>query len=193
MDIIINNFEWMSFNILLAFLPILFGWVMYTAKYKSLKIAASLLWILFIPNSIYIFTDIKYLPGDLRLLNETWSVLVTIQYLIFLFIGAITFILGMYPFEKLIAKAKNKSIRHNRLIILISTNLLIGLGIVLGRFQETNSWEVFTNIQKVISDSISVFTSHELLVITLLFGIFSNITYFTLMRIFHTLIPLRNH
>ena len=187
MDIILNNFEWMSFNVLLAFLPILFGWVMYTAKEKWLKISGGLLWILFIPNSVYIFTDIKHLQKDLAFVDNQLRIFVLIQYILLLSVGAIAFLLGMHPFEKLIAKAKNKSIMHNKRIILILTNLIIGLGIVLGRFQETNSWEVFTNINKVISDSINVFTSHELLVIALLFGIFSNITYFALIHIFHTL------
>lgn len=187
MDIIFDNFEWMSFNVLLAILPILFGWIMYTGKAKFLKITAGLLWILFIPNSVYIFTDIEHLQKDLGFVDNQLKIFVLIQYILLLSMGAITFLLGMHPFEKLIAKAKNKSVRHNKLIIMISTNLLIGLGIVLGRFQETNSWEVFTNIHKVIRDSINVFTSHELLAIALLFGIFSNIAYFALIHIFNAL------
>lgn len=187
MNIIIYNSYWMLFNVFLAVLPIIFGWIMYTAKSKLLKAAAGLLWILFIPNSIYIFTDIAHLPKDLMSVDKSLIIFVFIQYAILLSIGAVTFILGMYPFKKLLTKVKNKNVRYNRHIILILANLFIGFAIVLGRFQQTNSWEVFSNIQKVISNSVYVFTSYKLLSITILFGIISNIIYFTLIRIFHAL------
>ena len=173
----------MLYNIVLAVLPIIFGWIMYLAKSKLLKITSGLLWILFIPNSIYMFTDVIHLPKDLMAIDKSLRLFVFIQYVILLFTGAITFILGMHPFNKLISKVKNKSIRRNRRTILIVANLLIGFGIVLGRFQETNSWEVFTDIQKVVSNSMYVATSYKLLTVTFLIGVLCNITYFFLIYV----------
>jgi len=58
------------------------------------------------------------------------------------------------------------------------TNFFLGLGIVLGRVQRINSWDVIVDIPKVIGASLSIFNSLELILFVLFFGVFANVYYF---------------
>jgi uncharacterized membrane protein len=48
---------------------------------------------------------------------------------------------------------------------------------VLGRVQRTNSWEVFTNTEKVIIDSFNTLKSFELILLAVAFAVICQLVY----------------
>ncbi|HVF69228.1 MAG TPA: DUF1361 domain-containing protein, partial [Xanthomonadales bacterium] len=56
----------MSVNIFLAVLPVILGWSFFIIKNKVWKIIFGAIWLAFLPNSIYVFTDL------INLINQ-WS------------------------------------------------------------------------------------------------------------------------
>lgn len=165
---IIENSSWMTFNILLALIPTLLGWIFYKTKTNTIKFILFLTWILFIPNTLYLFTDILHLMDQVNT-NFLTTTLLLIQYSILFIIGLFTYILSLYPIEK---KLKLRS------SAIIALNFLIGYGVVLGRVNRLNSWDIFTRTDLVINTMIQTITSLEIISLTLLFGLFGNFTYF---------------
>jgi uncharacterized membrane protein len=57
-------------------------------------------------------------------------------------------------------------------------NSLIGYGMVLGRVLRVNSWQVITAPSEVLRATVEVFTSFNLILLTILFALFVNFFYF---------------
>lgn len=176
---ILYNFSWMGFNIFLAVLGVIFAQLMLKAKSKTSKIGFGILWLLFLPNTIYIVTDIIHLAESLSKTNGIYQIIVVIQYIILEIVGLLSFFYSLSPFEKILHK---KFPKHPTAILnsIVVFNFVIAFGLVLGRVQRTNSWDVFTNMNRVLNDSLHTFSSAELMLYTFLFGLLGNIVYFSL-------------
>src|SRR5258706_7541927 len=170
MDIMFLNAGWMLYNISLALVAVIFGWLTYKTQSTLLKYIFGIIWLLFLPNTIYMLTDIEHVPEFLVLVPEAYQPLYFFEYAL-LFITAIaTFIFAMYPFELTIKKTKSKLKIFEHDLFFIGMNFLIAFGMVLGRVQRTNSWDVVFNIPKVLQDTIHVLITPELLLLFLFFG-----------------------
>lgn len=168
LDLIIFNLDWMSFNLSLAIIPIILAWSAYLIKNKILKTILLIIWLTFIPNAIYIITDVLHLIEQTQNISPLTLILLHIQYLIFITLGLLTHILSLYPIEKML---KNQT-------LLIAINFLIGFGIVLGRIHRLNSWDLILDLQKVFNAAQDTLSSPEMILLALLFGLFSNLIYF---------------
>lgn len=167
MDILLSNLPWMLINLLLAFLGVFFGFLFLNVKNKFFKIIYCILWILFIPNTIYLITDIQHIPEQLFNLNFLTQILLVAQYSILFVFGVITFIFGLRPLEKI----------TSNIFIFILANFLIAFAIVLGKTQRTNSWDLLFNPTEVI-ESTSKLMSPTGIIYILIFGIICNVVYF---------------
>ena len=167
MHILYYNFSWMWFNLYLAVLPLIFCWLFFRIKNKFFKYVFGFLWLLYLPNSIYIFTDLHHLIEQWGRVSEEVKVLLAAQYIIFEAIGLAAFIVGFAPLE-----------RFFRPWQLITLNFLFGFAMVLGKVERVNSWDIFTDLGRVINSIIHIISSIELLGLVLLFGLFSNFFYF---------------
>jgi len=193
MPIILFNDGWMIYNCYLALLAVGFGFTYLQVKGKFMKVFFGILWLLFLPNTIYIFTDLEHLIFQWNVVFLHIRYLLIAQYIVFEIVGIISFLLAVIPFEQIIQKVK--VFKNKKLPILIVFNFLVAFGMVLGRVERINSWEVFTSPVKVISSAIHVFSSVDLLGITILFGLFCNFVYFLFrnnfilrtMKLFHVL------
>lgn len=178
MAIILFNFSWMIFNILLALLAVFFGWLFYLTNKKILRIFSFVLWILFIPNTIYLFTDLINIPAQWGIAAVFEKIVFTFQYGLLPFIGLITFILSVHPFELMLQKYIAKSKKRYADWTLILLNFIVGFGVVLGRVERLNSWEAITNPVLAINAGIHILTMFDLLLLTALFGLFANFVYY---------------
>src|SRR5947209_8167988 len=108
MQLILLNVHWMSFNIMLAMLPVVFGWLLVETKSSILKLMYGSIWLLFLPNTIYLLTDIAHFFHDWHLVPLMYKGLFIGEYLLLMLLGIVTFILGLYPIEKFIQKTRSK-------------------------------------------------------------------------------------
>lgn len=182
MHLIAYNFSWMTWNIFLAVLPVGFGWVFFLVKNKIWKIILGLLWLAFLPNSIYLFTDLINLMKQWVRVGTPEKLVLIFQYGILVFVGYITFILCMYPFELYLRKSKWVKDKGGVDKFLVVLNFIIGFGITLGRVERVNSWEVVAAPLIVIEASFRILFTPELIILTLLFGLFANLFYFLFRR-----------
>lgn len=182
MRILLTNISWMGLNIFLALIPLIFGWLLLKTRQKVLKVAFALIWFAFLPNTLYLLTDSFHIFRQWNHIHHAGQIVLALQYFTLELIGLVTFILALYPVEKALLLSswpKKKSLVP---LLIIITNFFIGLGIVLGRVQRINSWDIFVDIPKVIGASIGIFTSRELILLVLLFGLFANCCYFLLRK-----------
>ena len=176
--ILLNNVSWMGWNVFLALIPPIFGWLLYITRQKVLKVAFALIWFFFLPNTLYLITHLLHIFWQWHRMHHVGQIALALQYFILVFIGLVTFFLALYPVEKALLHSswlKKKSLVP---LFIIITNFLIGLGIVLGRVQRINSWDILVDIPKVIGASVNIFNSLELILFGLIFGVFANVYYF---------------
>jgi uncharacterized membrane protein len=169
------NLSWMLFNLYLALLPLLFGLLFFKFHNKILRLIFGLLWLLYLPNSIYVVTDIIHLVRQWDMVQHTDRILLIFQYSLLEYIGLGAFLFAVGSFEGVL---KDSAWKKNTVSLLILLNFFIAFGMVLGRVERLNSWEVFTAPDKVVDSGIHVLTSPELLFLIVLFGLFANFFYF---------------
>ena len=177
LDLLSFNLDWMSYNLFLALIPVILAWLAYSVKNKLLKISLLIIWLMFIPNTIYVVTDILHLIQQTNNLSMLSWIILFIQYSIFLILGLLTYILSLYPIEKMLKKHYKKQ-KENITILLIAINFLIGFGVVLGRVHRLNSWDVVLGLNKVLDAAKEVVFSPNLILLAILSGLFANLIYF---------------
>lgn len=176
MPILDFNISWMTYNCFLAFLAVAFGFIFLQVKHWLVRAFFGLLWLLFLPNTIYIFTDLEHLIFQWHFFRMPLLLVFITQYILLEIVGISTFLLAFLPFEK--SMRKFLVFKRYKTQMLIAFNFFIAFGMVLGRVERINSWEVFTSPLKVIASAITVFSSLDLLGLTLLFGLLCNFLYF---------------
>lgn len=181
MGIILFNAEWMSWNIFLAILAVFFGFAFLKSEKLILKIPFFILWFLFLPNTIYMITDMMYLPEQIVKVDNLYKIPLLFQYLGLLLISIVTFIFSLYPLNKALSKRKNKN-KELKVIAVIFINYLIAFGVALGRIERLNSWDVFTNLAWVLESSINLLSRGDVLLISFAFGSAITCLYFSAVK-----------
>jgi uncharacterized membrane protein len=173
MEIFLLNLKWMIFNVLLAIIPVAFGWIMYRKRSLFIRIPAFLVWFFFLPNTMYLLTDIINVFDDIK--HVTWEFIIAdiILFVSLMPIGVLTYVAAVYPFEKMVQK--NKAIDKKSALIILS--FFVGFGLVLGRVLRLNSWEVLTETGNVIELSLEVFRSPQLIFLVLGFSLLTYLVY----------------
>lgn len=175
---ILSNLQWMSFNILLACLGLIFGLLFLKQKKYLLKVILFVLWILFLPNTIYLLTDLQHLPRQVfEQSNFFYRLIIFFQYIVLFLFGIFTYIYGLSPIDKLF-KLKNWH-NHKLKFFLIGTfNFVIAFGVGMGRIERTHSWYIFTQPARVISDMYALLSSADSVIFVLIFGVICNLLFF---------------
>lgn len=179
METLLLNSIWMTYNLCLGLIAVIVGWLAIKKSYFWLRIIFSFVWLLFIPNTLYILTDLIHLFKQLNMVGDGVKSLLVLQYELLIVLAIMLFICGLYPFEEFLTKILPKR-KYLILAILITINFVIGFGVVLGRVEQVNSWEVITYTNKVVEASIRVLTSFRSMMLAIFFGIMGNIIYFAL-------------
>jgi len=145
-------------------------------KLIPLRILYTLVWFLFLPNTLYLLTDLVHLYQNMQRVGGLDIVIVAFQYLLLLLLGMITYFAAVYPVEKIAVE----KMKWNRTIFILLINVLVSIGITLGRVERTNSWYFVTNLSRVLHDSIQLFTSVNLVLLTLILTLLNTVLYFIL-------------
>jgi uncharacterized membrane protein len=173
MSIMLANFSWMGFNIFLALVAVLFGWLLKGTSHKLLRFLYGIVWIIFLPNTLYLLTDISHLFETLQWVKGFYKMLLIFQYLVLLLIGITTYFLAVYPVEKVLSK----SMQWHKTGFIIIVSILVGFGITLGRIERINSWSIVSNAPEVIHASVQLLVSSNLLLLICLYSIISMLMY----------------
>ncbi len=143
-------FSWLPWNLFLALIPYLVSyqlekrpsWLESRWPFAVCFVA----WLLFLPNSFYIITDLFHLksyPGSSR-----WYDLVLI--FSFAWNGLLLGILSLRQMERIVV---NTFLRGNEFLFLVPVMLLNGWGIYIGRVMRYNSWDVVVNPLDLLQDA----------------------------------------
>lgn len=177
-------FKFLIWNMFLAVIP--FGVssvtrvLFQTKPSKAILASGFFFWLLFFPNAPYILTDLFHL-------RRYQGVPFWYDLLLILSFGCTGLMLGyasLVDFHTMISKAYNKFIGN---IFVISSLLLSGFGIYLGRFERWNSWDIVSNPKGLAKDILKpvLYPTQNLRVwyITIAFALFLIIGYYTIRQL----------
>lgn len=136
-----------------------------------------LAWLLFLPNSPYILTDILHFKERENI--PMWYDLILV--IAFAWNGLIIGFISLLEIQKFLNKIFTKKLSW---LIVIIAIILSSFGIYLGRYGRWNSWDVITNPISLTADIIDRFANplnHPRTIgITILFSLFLILSYLTL-------------
>lgn len=177
----IDNLSWIFVNVSLALLAVGFGLVFLKARQKWLKYLSFILWFLFLPNTIYLLTDIQYLPNQFLENSGLSRIILLIEFGFLMAVGFWSYLLAIKPLDKVL----NKKSSFTKNLIVVLVNLFIAFAVAIGKVQRTESWYVFTNLGRVINDSLSVLMTAQLVLFIVIFALITNFIYFYFKAIGH--------
>jgi uncharacterized membrane protein len=185
MPIILDNTIWMIWNVALAFVGYGFGWLFFTTKNRLLLVVYGVCWVLFVPNTIYLITDLFHLADQWSLVGKAGQYILVLQYGILTVLGFYTYVWAVRIFEKRFQLVWHSLQKKFHFFKKIDTWMLMGVfnfafafAVGMGRTQRTNSWEMASNPVRVVRDIVSVASQYELMICVILFGIGMNVFYF---------------
>lgn len=179
-----NYFLFLPWNLFLAYVPYFLSSILEKrekwVKNKFGFYATLILWVLFIPNSFYILTDLFHL--ELRADSHIWFDLTLI--FSFAWNGLLLGILSVRQMERIFH-------RHFRIrgeiVFVYPVMWLIALGVYVGRYMRFNSWDVVTNPFQLIGDitylMIHPFRNFQIWAMIVCFSVFMTILYVSVRRL----------
>lgn len=182
----------LSWNILLAILPLFFIGKVVANKQKQKKpIMWLLLWLFFFPNSVYMVTGFIHLANenfvwiidrdqhssysDIIYSNDifVWAKLLVISlgFLLAILVG----FESLYLFEQIIRKRYSKIICF---FVIFGVALLTSVGVYIGRFLRFNSWDVVFSPLELLKETLNLgMFGIEFIIIFTLFVLISYLLY----------------
>lgn len=140
------NYFNLIWNLCLAWLPL--GFAFFADRFRASRacfLAFGFLWLLFLPNSPYLVTDLVHLKP--RLPVPLWFDILLVQS--FVLTGLLLGFLSLYLMHRLVSRSWGWRIGWAFTLVMIG---LTGFGIYLGRFERWNSWDLFTSPIALSSD-----------------------------------------
>jgi uncharacterized membrane protein len=173
----------LPWNLFLAFIPYwITRWVSRDISIMENKVKlllCFLTWLLFIPNSFYIVTDLFHLI-HVRSAPKWFDLLLIFS---FAWNGIVCGIISLRKVEKVVHVLKGQ--RFSLLLVLV-VMWLIAFGIYIGRFLRFNSWDVITDpfslLEEITSLIIHPFENGYAWGMTICYAIFMTLLYFTIKK-----------
>ena len=154
------TFIWMIWNLFLAYVPYgISSWLTAGEKRRTTPVIAicAAVWLLFIPNSFYILTDLFHLAdGHRNTRIPEWFDLALI--LSFAWNGLLLGILSIRQIEKFFFP---RTSAVSQWLFLYPVMFLNALGVYIGRFLRYNSWDIVVNPFQLLRDMFEM-TIHPL-------------------------------
>jgi len=174
-------------NIFLLLVPLLIFKVLFR-YYNLTKIAKNsqkiifsfwfLLWLLFVPNSAYIMTDVRHLMNYCPYsfyrvcVKNAWMIMVFFTYAL---IGWVFFVYLLRQMKNLLVLIFNKNVANGFVVGIIP---LMSLGVLLGLVDRWNSWEVFYYPELILKDALLYATDWNRFIDFAVFTAFFYLLYF---------------
>ena len=187
--VVTGTFTYISlpWNLFLAFVPYYVAGRLkdnlLSLKQKITFIATLLTWLLFVPNSFYIITDLFHLKHFTA--APAWFDLLLI--FSFAWNGIILGILSLHRVEMVFEKIAK---RKFTILLVFMVMLLNAFGIYIGRFLRFNSWDVITDPFSLLVESIHLiihpFQNSTVWAMIVSYAIFMTFLYYTIKKMGET-------
>lgn len=175
----VGAYFFLWWNVFLAALP--FGISMLLQEYSSLRkntfslLGFMALWLLFLPNSPYIVTDLLHLAYS----QQRWVWFDILMILAFAISGLI---FGLISVRQMAGFVKEKT-NHAISVMFVSLSLFAsGFGVYLGRYHRYNSWDLVNHpgglFQDILGRITDPFAHPRTWGMTILVGVFLHILYY---------------
>ncbi len=178
------EYIFLPWNLFLAFVPYwITQWMtnnvsLIESKWKLLMM--SVVWLLFIPNSFYIITDLFHLV-HVDTAPKWFDLLLIFS---FAWNGIIAGVLSLRRIEQIVAVIKGKQFA---VVLVFGVMWLCAFGIYIGRFLRFNSWDVitapFSLATEIIGMIINPFQNAYAWGMTICYSIFMALLYFTVQKL----------
>lgn len=170
-------------NLFLAFIPYLFISYLKTQitiqKSRIKTFTFLFLWLLFLPNSFYILTDLIHLSQSSN--HLFWFDLVVISS--YALIGFTIGIISLIEFENIIKTYTSPLITN---LIMPVICFLSGIGIYLGRILRYNSWDIISDPLEIVRAIFLAVSSYHALLFSFYFGVYIYL-FLSLKKIYSTI------
>jgi uncharacterized membrane protein len=184
--IVTNTIEYifLPWNLFLAFVPYWITWWMTRnvsiIENKIKLLAALAVWLLFIPNSFYIITDLFHLI-HVRSTPKWFDLLLIFS---FAWNGILSGIISLRRVEVVLSLLKGNSFS---IAVVFAVMWLCAFGIYIGRFLRFNSWDVITDPFSLVAE-ITDMVFHPVVYgyawgMTLCYAAFMTLLYFTIKKL----------
>jgi uncharacterized membrane protein len=172
------TYFFLGWNLFLAWVPLILAKIWsHRLQIKPLKKWKSIvmfgLWLLFFPNSPYLITDLVHL--DTRFNASLWSD--TLLLFSCAFAGLVVGLYSLHLVHKMLSQTFNSIKTWS---IILTSLLLTGFGIYLGRVQRWNSWDLFTDPLHLILDVFIQLSNPQAIKMTLGFSAMLLVIYYML-------------
>jgi uncharacterized membrane protein len=135
-------------NLILALIPYFFALIFVREKQKW-RYIFFVLWLLFFPNSLYIWTDFLHLQTDGAMLHFD---------IVYIGVMALAGLFAGFASLELIHTYWNRHIHRAKAWIGVSGIMLISLvGVYIGRFLRFNSWDIIREPMHLIEEIVHLF------------------------------------
>jgi uncharacterized membrane protein len=143
------RYSFLVWNLVLAWVPALIGWWLATRLKRQswsspANISITVLWVLFLPNSFYLVSDLIHLQtsGDINILYDA------VMFMSFIANAFFAGFLSVYLMHRMLLKRLGR-----RAHVLIGTLFLVcGFAVYLGRSLRWNSWDVLLHPAGILFD-----------------------------------------
>jgi len=146
---------------------------------KIIALIVSFFWLLFIPNTIYIVSDIRHLldycPADSAgrvCVEHAWMIAFFFLY------GSLGWVFFVYLLRQMSALLEKIYGLFASKVFILAIMPLISLGVLLGLINRWNSWDIFIRPVAVANNSLIYFSNFSYLVDWLIFTVFLYILYY---------------
>lgn len=162
----------MGWNITLSMVPIFLARVLKKTQSYIFQIPLFLLWLVFLPNTLYMLTDVIHVFNPkFGLQTNIFQIAGIYLYSMVITLAVLTFVLSLSPvFSKYRVFLRRLS-PNSTLLLFLLFSLLVGFAIAMGRFQRTNTWYIFTQPSRVVHDIFAALTDPTVIVIALCYSI----------------------
>jgi uncharacterized membrane protein len=176
-------YVFLEWNLFLALIPYLLSSFLYRRINSGLNnyvlAAISFVWLLFIPNTFYILTDLFHL-GETGAAPLWFDLLLILS---FAWNGLMLGILSIRQMEKIFHL---KFSTRNELLFLYPIMWLNALGVFIGRYLRFNSWDIITSPFRLTLDILDLlmhpFAHKNAFAMVMTYSIFMTLIYLTLKK-----------
>lgn len=142
--------RWLFWNLFLAIIPMIFAMpvhalVTYRKHWGILSLPLAAVWLLFLPNSCYMITDLIHLESSGLIGNNGIYLMNLKGWIEIIYLGAGIFlavITGLFSTSLIHQPMKLRKYKILNFLWISVISLLCGYGVFIGRFLRFNSWDI---------------------------------------------------